>query len=879
MFSTSYTYMRRTNVKTSLLSAMLIVSMFAVFAPVAVTSVTKSATPPLEKLAKSLTQSLVGADIPAVDVVVETVANAPVVEAVEEIEGEVTSVYESVEALAASVPTSKLLELASNPNVIHIYNDEIMELRYGGAVTEEHKIDIPLDPLTNAPVIETELSEVQVEPIAIADIESIDPSIYHNSYLTHADEVWAETSAGEEATVAIIDTGVWSASPLLDGNVIGGIDLSPDQGTPLEGYDAPWNHYHGTACSHLLAAHAYLIFSVGHPWAEAILMYDPEGTWNDGTYIWVTCLGIAPAASIYGIKVFPSTGAGVPSSIIMDGIDHAIQKKLSGEIDIDVISMSLGGGVGADGEDPSDLLVDAATEAGITVVVAAGNDGPAQLRVGSPGSAKTAITVGAAMDPIHERVFGDIAYGLPGIGAFYYPHEEKSIVDFSSRGPSADGRIKPEVVATGSWCFLGLFADGYIRLGGGTSYSCPQVAGEAALLTAYIEHEGLTFGPCEIKQAIYDGAQPIPGFSELEQGAGYINVANSLDVIKSGSFGTIPQTWPHHFGCWWFPPIDTTCLGHGEATIHDLTLAPGKYMYFAFWVTEEVDSITITLSDVELADPSLQNPYWGDAGVIYLSSSERGGIDEYFYAYYFFGDGEILLSSDVDFQPGLVRLVLAGDFSSYESVYVGEVKVEVTELWVGSWEKSVYLYNRGTDIPEAQVEVYSGKIETYWGTIKEGETDTYTFEIPDGTGVAYVILSWWRDWSKWATSDLDLYVFGPYGSFDWTGATAASPEATIIDASSTGTGEYTIDIEGYQVYFNKKEYYTLKIIYLADPSTPLWSSDVFSIHRYATVRSPEYGVAIAWIHDLDFDYWYIGGFTLLERRHRCVGTRGSGHTN
>ncbi|MEM0007307.1 MAG: hypothetical protein QXQ64_10045 [Candidatus Bathyarchaeia archaeon] len=35
---------------------------------------------------------------------------------------------------------------------------------------------------------------------------------------------------------------------------------------------------------------------------------------------------------------------------------------------MDVISMSLGGGIGADGEDPEDLPVDAATEAGITVV-------------------------------------------------------------------------------------------------------------------------------------------------------------------------------------------------------------------------------------------------------------------------------------------------------------------------------------------------------------------------------------------------------------------------------------------------------------------------------------------------------------------------------
>jgi len=108
--------------------------------------------------------------------------------------------------------------------------------------------------------------------------------------------------------------------------------------------------------------------------------------------------------------VFPHTGAGVPFLITMQAIDIAIQMKVSGTLDADVISMSLGGGVGADGEDPLDLFVDAATEAGIVVVAAAGNEGPALLRVASPGSAKTAITVGAAMDPIHEWVFGDIYF-------------------------------------------------------------------------------------------------------------------------------------------------------------------------------------------------------------------------------------------------------------------------------------------------------------------------------------------------------------------------------------------------------------------------------------------------------------------------------------
>ena len=106
-------------------------------------------------------------------------------------------------------------------------------------------------------------------------------------------------------------------------------------------------------------------------------------------------------------------------------------------------------------------------------------------------------------------------------------------------------------------------------------------------------------------------------------------------------------------------------------------------------------------------------------------------------------------------------------------------------------------------------------------------------------------------------------MIGPDGSFDTKGATGASPEATVIQADLTGTGEYTIIIDGYQVYFDRRECYELEIIYIADPSTPLWSSNVFSVKCIAFVKVPKYGVAVAWIHDLDFDYWYIAGYTLL----------------
>jgi subtilisin family serine protease len=843
------------------------VSLFATVVPVTISSASnRVSVAAVEKLAKTLTESAALAGASAVNVVVEAVESTPVIEAVTTLGGEVSIVYDSAEVVAASVPANKLLELASNPEVLRVYNDHMREMRFEGSITDEHvRTNIALDPVVNTPILEADALEVQVESISPADVESINPTIYHNPNLTQAEEVWGETSYGLGTTVAIIDTGVWAPSPLLSGNIIGGIDLSPDNGTAYEGFDAPWNHYHGTACAHLLAAHGYIGFPVGHSWGEAILKYDPEGTEVDDGVIWTLCLGIAPLASIYGVKVFPSTGAGVPASIIMDGMDWAIQKG------VDVMSMSLGGMIGADGEDPEDLLVDAATNAGITVVAASGNEGPAPLRVGSPGSATTAITVGAAMDPIHERVFGQIAYGGYGIsGDYYYPHDEKSIVYFSSRGPSADGRVKPEVVATGSWCFLGIFADNYVRLGGGTSYSCPQVAGGAALLTTYIRQETLPYGPAEIRQALYDGADPIPGFSAMEQGGGYMNLVNALDVIISGSFGTIPDSWPHHVDGFWFPPIDILELEDGKATLYDLTLDPLKFLYFAFWVNQEVDSIKVTLSGVQLAAPADQNPVFGDGAWIYLSSSIRGGVDDYLLGtdpyLYFWSDATVAVFHDLDFQPGVVRLVLEGDLSSYEAMFIEELTIEVTEVWTTGIGDNVCLYNNGVPV-DAQIEVYPGKITRHAGKVKEGEMDTYVFSIPDATGFAYVTLSWYRDWAHWATSDLDLIIINPDGTLNLDAVTGASPEVTMLLA---GPGDYTLLVEGYQVYFNKPEFYSIEIAYI-DDSTPLWSSPVFTLECFECIESPETELAVVWLYDADLSYWYIGGFAQLQRMHRGFG--------
>ena len=907
MVNALYTYLRRSNVKASLLSVMLIAAMFAVFAPITVTSADAIIAPTtVQKLTTGVAESLKTKSSEQVDVIVQTIDNTHVKAEIESLGGHVSLEYESVEALAASVPADKILDLAEDPNVEKVFKDTIRYLQQGPTV-DDPKSNYDLGPFREDTVVLG--GDMTANPV---DVEAVTPSTFAVAELTHAEDTWLDTNYGEGSIVAVIDTGCWVdpwtdpdtsvtyypwyTFPDLTTNVIGGIDLSYDVGTGWEGYGAGTNHYHGTGCAGFIANHVELIFSPGHLWGESFLLYYPSGGYVDGAgYIHLYVSGVAPLASIYAVKVFDHTGGGIPSSLVMAGMDHVIQLKLDGTYDINVMSMSLGGGVGAPGEDPEDLLADAAAEAGILVSVAAGNEGPAPITVGSPATAKTCITTGGAADPIHERAYGDLwlrDYGFPpGIGYEYWPHDEIGLYEFTSKGPISDGRQKPDVISTSS-ALLFSYLPGWAKwaygvpytlgLGWGTSFSCPQTSGLAALLVNYGKANELNYDPWHLKTALIEGADPLPDFTEIEQGAGYINAVNSLEIFKTLPETLPPETypWDHHIDDFWFPPVDITCLDDGVATFEDIVLEPAKYAYFYFRLNDKVDSIKITITDVNCLGPAGNWLFW-DSYNVYLTTAARDGFGDYLIGnpQYFIGDSELIVSLNTDFQPGVVRLVLTTDFSSYEEISFGEVKVEVTELRVESLGRRVCLFNKGTDIPEAQVEVYSGTIKTYYGAIKEGKTDTYTFNIPDETGLAFVILSWRRDWDKWATSDLDFYVFGPYGSFDWAGATGASPEATIINASSTGTGEYTIIIEGYQVYFNKAEPYELKIIYLADPSTPLWSSDVFSIDFFACVKAEELGVAITWIHDLDFDYRYIGGFTLLKPKRPCRGAGQSGHMN
>ncbi|CDQ20596.1 S8 family peptidase [Halobacillus karajensis] len=227
--------------------------------------------------------------------------------------------------------------------------------------------------------------------------------------------------------------------------------------------------------------------------------------------------GPAPEAGIIGVKVLNQMGSGSLSTIIA-GIQWCIDHKE--EYQIDILSLSLGAAADeSDCDDPLVQIVDQAWESGIVVIVAAGNSGPDQRTVATPGISSKVITVGAVDDRnTVER-------------------SDEQIASFSSRGPACGEDSKPDLVTPGvnivSLRSPGSYLDktsksnrvedDYFNLSG-TSMATPICAGVAALILQ--EHPEYT--PDQVKQQLLAGAVDI-GLPPYVQGAGYLDAEKALE--------------------------------------------------------------------------------------------------------------------------------------------------------------------------------------------------------------------------------------------------------------------------------------------------------------------------------------------------------------
>ena len=212
----------------------------------------------------------------------------------------------------------------------------------------------------------------------------------------------------------------------------------------------------------------------------------PSDAWQDdnghGTHVAgiaaaadnnVGVVGVAPGARLWAVKVLDSKGGGSFSDVIC-GLDWVAGSAAT----IDVANLSLSGSqrTGSCTDQPLHIAVCAVVNAGVTVVVAAGNQGTnADTRV--PASYPEVITVSGFSD----------SDGKPGgLGPKpCYANRDDEFLSFTNYGPSVD-------IAAPGGCITSYNQNGVLVAESGTSEAAPHVAGAVA---NYIARQGARPSP------------------------------------------------------------------------------------------------------------------------------------------------------------------------------------------------------------------------------------------------------------------------------------------------------------------------------------------------------------------------------------------------
>ncbi|MDQ0339321.1 serine protease AprX [Caldalkalibacillus uzonensis] len=303
-----------------------------------------------------------------------------------------------------------------------------------------------------------------------------------------AHRVHRQGLTGKGVTIAVIDTGIYPHPDLInpENRLVAFKDFVNQRTEP---YD---DHGHGTHCA-----------------GDAV----SNGYSSNGTYT-----GPAPEAQVVGVKVLNGMGSGNLSTV-MAGVQWCIDHKE--QYGIDIISMSLGSTATQPAkDDPLVQIVEKAWRAGIVVCAAAGNEGPEEGTIASPGISPLIITVGAMDDK------GTVT------------REDDEVAPFSSRGPTVDQKGKPDLLAPGvniiSWRAPGSFLDKASKSGwvgeyymtmSGTSMATPICAGVAALILE--QHPGLS--PDEVKRRMLETAQDWDLPPQV-QGKGYVDAEQAISI-------------------------------------------------------------------------------------------------------------------------------------------------------------------------------------------------------------------------------------------------------------------------------------------------------------------------------------------------------------
>ncbi len=318
---------------------------------------------------------------------------------------------------------------------------------------------------------------------------------------------WANGFTGKGVDVALIDTGV-SPVPGIRApqKVVNGPDLSFESQDPGLRYLDTYGH--GTHMAGIIAG-------------------------DDGPTGWVSWDherfdGIAPDARIVSVKVANALGATDVSQVIA-AIDWVVEHRTDNDLNIRIINLSFGtDGVQSYLLDPLAYAVEQAWNAGIVVVVAAGNAGFGSSRLNNPAYDPFVIAVGADNTRGTTRLSDDV---IPG---------------FSSTG---DGSRNPDLVAPGVSVVslrvpgseldqtnpAGRLNHRFFK-GSGTSQAAAIVSGAAALVIQ--QRPDIT--PDQLKHLLLSTASPLPNADDAAQGHGLIHLSAAFSAAADESY---TQPW------------------------------------------------------------------------------------------------------------------------------------------------------------------------------------------------------------------------------------------------------------------------------------------------------------------------------------------------
>ncbi|MDO6694052.1 S8 family peptidase [Aliiglaciecola sp. 3_MG-2023] len=240
--------------------------------------------------------------------------------------------------------------------------------------------------------------------------------------------------------------------------------------------------------------------------------------------------GIAPDVYLLSVKAFDASGNGSYTDVL-DGLNYIYQNR--NRYRIRVLNLSMGASVQSNyWNDPINQAVMRLWDAGIVVVTSVGNTGSDYATVTVPGNNPYIITVGALTDSYTPEDYSD-----------------DRMTTFSSKGPSVEGFVKPEIVAFGGHIaskmnksllknknFVESETGEDYHLVSGTSQAAAVVTGTIALMLQYNSR----LSPDDVKCRLIDSATAVidpstgENYGPFTQGAGLIN---AYEAVTSDAFG------------------------------------------------------------------------------------------------------------------------------------------------------------------------------------------------------------------------------------------------------------------------------------------------------------------------------------------------------